>query len=236
MPKYEKGGDEASSSVESGSKTGGKNRYNQARFLLGAPKPSSFPPDEGDEVAFAGRSNAGKSSALNALTGHRALARTSKAPGRTREINFFTLEDGGCLVDLPGYGYAKVSGNMREQWAKTIDHYLENRRSLRGVVLLMDIRHPFTEFDRQLIAWAEASDMPIHLLLTKSDKLGRGRAKAALLEARNRLGSHGGLVTVQLFSSLKRIGIDELRCRLDEWLGEPGAGKKGPGLRSGGRE
>jgi GTP-binding protein len=193
--------------------------YQQTRFLLGAPDARRAPPDSGAEVAFAGRSNAGKSSALNTLTGQRALARISKAPGRTREINFFQVEDDRRLVDLPGYGYAKVARTIKEQWQQGIADYLETRQSLCGVMLLMDVRHPLKDSDRQVLGWCHVAGLPTHVLLTKSDKLKRGPAKAALLAVRGQLASLHPNASVQLFSSHTRAGCEELVTVLDHWLG-----------------
>ena len=195
------------------------NHYPQTRFLLGAPDSRRAPPDTGAEVAFAGRSNAGKSSALNVITGQRSLARTSKAPGRTREINFFVVRDDLRLVDLPGYGYAKVSRSVKEQWQHNITRYLETRRSLCGVILLMDVRHPLKEYDRQVLGWCHAAGLQTHVLLTKSDKLKRGPAKATLLQVRKQLATLHPDATVQLFSALTHAGEEEVQQRLDMWLG-----------------
>ena len=147
--------------------------YRAAEFLTSASRLSQCPPDTGREVAFAGRSNAGKSSAINRLTGNKKLARTSKTPGRTQLINFFTLAEECYLVDLPGYGYAKVPPEVKLKWQRELERYLQDRQSLRGLVLLMDVRHPLQEFDRLMLNWAHASHMPVHLLLTKADKIGR---------------------------------------------------------------
>ncbi|MGD2112172.1 MAG: ribosome biogenesis GTP-binding protein YihA/YsxC [Gammaproteobacteria bacterium] len=193
--------------------------YQQTRFLLGAPDTRRAPPDSGVEVAFAGRSNAGKSSALNTLTGQRSLARISKAPGRTREINFFQVAEGRRLVDLPGYGYAKVARSIKEQWQAGIARYLETRQSLCGVVLLMDVRHPLRDSDRQVLAWCHRAGLPTHVLLTKSDKLRRGPAGAALLATRRQLESLHPQASVQLFSSHARTGCEELTAVLNRWLG-----------------
>jgi GTP-binding protein len=195
------------------------NPYQQTRFILGTPDARRAPPDEGVEVAFAGRSNAGKSSALNVLTGQRALARISKAPGRTREINFFEVQEGIRLVDLPGYGYAKVSRSMKQQWQRNISTYLETRQSLGGVIVLMDVRHPLKEIDQQILGWCHAADLLTHVLLTKSDKLKRGPAKAALLQTRKALQALHPEATLQLFSAHTRDGAEELQRVLDEWLG-----------------
>jgi GTP-binding protein len=195
------------------------NPYQQTRFILGTPDARRAPADEGVEVAFAGRSNAGKSSALNVLTGQRALARISKAPGRTREINFFEVQEGIRLVDLPGYGYAKVSRSMKQQWQRNISTYLETRQSLGGVIVLMDVRHPLKEIDQQILGWCHAANLLTHVLLTKSDKLKRGPAKAALLQTRKALQALHPEATLQLFSAHTRDGAEELQRVLDEWLG-----------------
>jgi GTP-binding protein len=192
--------------------------FARARFLTSAPRASLAPPDAGAEVAFAGRSNAGKSSALNVITQQRALARTSKTPGRTREINFFALDDRLRLVDLPGYGYARVPHAMKTQWQQQLVEYLENRVSLRGLVLLMDCRHPLTEFDQQMLRWCAAAGLPVHVLLTKADKLKRGPASASLLAVRRQLGEFHSQATVQLFSALKKLGVDEARQVIAGWL------------------
>jgi GTP-binding protein len=194
------------------------NPYQQTHFILGTPDTRGAPPDTGLEVAFAGRSNAGKSSALNTITGQRALARISKAPGRTREINFFHVDEGRRLVDLPGYGYAKVSKSMKGGWQKSIDRYLETRHSLCGVILLMDVRHPLKEHDQQVLAWCAAARLPTHVLLTKADKLKRGPASAALLKTKKLLGGIHPDASIQLFSSHTRLGVDEVHRVLNTWL------------------
>jgi len=197
--------------------------YRQTRFLLGVTDPRKAPPDSGIEIALAGRSNAGKSSALNVITGQRALARISKAPGRTREINFFAIADDRRLIDLPGYGYAKVSQNIQRRWQQGLTRYLEQRRSLRGLVLLMDCRHPLRESDRQILRWAHAAQLPVHVVLTKSDKLARGPGRATLMQVDKQLTGLHPQASVQLFSALKRDGLDELHAVLDDWFGfDPG--------------
>lgn len=196
-----------------------KNHYQQTRFLLGAPDSRSAPPDSGAEVAFAGRSNAGKSSALNVITGQRALARISKAPGRTREINFFEVRENLRLVDLPGYGYAKVSKSMKGQWQRNIARYLETRQSLCGVILLMDVRHPLKEFDRQVLGWCHLAGLPTHVLLTKSDKLKRGPAKSTLLQVGKQLQTLHPDASLQLFSAHTNEGREQAWGVLDQWLG-----------------
>lgn len=191
----------------------------QASFLISAAKVDQCPEDSGLEVAFAGRSNAGKSSALNTLT-HASLARTSKTPGRTQLLNFFRLDDERRLVDLPGYGYAKVPIPLKLHWQKHLEAYLGSRESLCGLVLMMDIRHPLTEFDRMMLDWASASDMPLHILLTKADKLAFGAAKNALLKVQQDIRRQWGeAVSIQLFSAPKRLGVEEAQLVLAGWLG-----------------
>ncbi|MFT7128450.1 MAG: GTP-binding protein [Gammaproteobacteria bacterium] len=192
--------------------------FRMSKFLTSAPKLAACPPDFGAEVAFAGRSNAGKSSAINTLTENKKMAKISKTPGRTQLINFFTLTETQRLVDLPGYGYAKVPLSVKLAWQKHLEDYLRNRASLKGLILLMDCRHPLQEFDRMMLSWAEASNMPIHILLTKSDKLKKGPANNSLMTVRKELASSQALVSVQLFSSLKKSGLTELRSTLTSWL------------------
>jgi GTP-binding protein len=191
--------------------------YNQVRFLTSANKLGQLPPDQGAEVAIAGRSNAGKSSAINAITQRKGLARTSKSPGATRLLNFFELEPGRRLVDLPGYGFAKVSGEMREHWGALLRGYFAKRESLRGTVVVMDVRHPLTEHDAGMLELASSRSLPVHILLTKADKLGRGAAANALQSVRRRL-PRDGSVTVQLFSSLSGDGLNEARGALERLL------------------
>lgn len=187
--------------------------------MISAARVEQCPDDQGFEVAFAGRSNAGKSSALNTLT-HANLARTSKTPGRTQLLNFFTLDEQRRLVDLPGYGYAKVPIPLKQHWQKHLEAYLGSRHSLVGVVLLMDIRHPLTDFDCMMLDWAKASRLPIHVLLTKADKLAYGAAKNALLKVRQEvLKGWGEVASLQLFSAPKRQGIEEAQQVLAGWLG-----------------
>ncbi|TDJ16517.1 MAG: YihA family ribosome biogenesis GTP-binding protein [Gammaproteobacteria bacterium] len=197
--------------------------YRQAQFLKGVARLSALPADVGVEVAFAGRSNAGKSSVINALTGRAALARVSKTPGRTQQINFFVLDDQQHrLVDLPGYGYANVPVAVKRQWGRLVEGYLSARDSLRGVVLLMDARRPFTAADSQLFEWCVHAGLATHVLLNKSDKLSRGAGARVLADARKRLAPLGDEHRVQLFSASRKTGIDELGARLDAWLGYPG--------------
>lgn len=194
--------------------------YNSAKFNKSAAKLHQCPEDVGAEVAFAGRSNAGKSSAINTLTNNGKLARTSKTPGRTQLINFFDLNvEGVRIVDLPGYGYAKVPIAMKQHWQQHLDEYLQKRQCLQGVVLVMDIRHPMKEFDHMMVEWCQTAHMPLHILLTKSDKLKKGPAQSTLLTIRKELTAVlGDLVTVQTFSALKKQNVDQLRHRLDSWL------------------
>lgn len=194
--------------------------FHKAVFIQSAPSIRECPPEDGVEVAFAGRSNAGKSSAINTLTNNKKLARVSKTPGRTQLINFFKLSSTQRLVDLPGYGYAKVSRDMKELWQRHLSEYLRDRRCLKGLVLLMDIRHPLQEFDTTMIKWASNANMPVHILLTKADKLSRGQAGSTLLEVKKamKVAGHGELVTVQCFSSLTNIGLDTLKIKLQEWM------------------
>ncbi|MCL5975504.1 MAG: ribosome biogenesis GTP-binding protein YihA/YsxC [Gammaproteobacteria bacterium] len=192
--------------------------YRSAHYTVSATQLSQLPADAGYEVAFAGRSNAGKSSAINTITGIKALARISKTPGRTQMINFFHLDDERALVDLPGYGYAKVPEKMKLKWQATLSKYLETRQSLRGLMLMMDIRHPLKNFDLQMLGWAKQAELPIHILLTKSDKLGRGAGGNTLQQVRKELSEAGLVASVQLFSSLNHQGRDEAIQVLDEWF------------------
>jgi GTP-binding protein len=192
--------------------------FQQARFLQSATTINTLPPELGFEVAFAGRSNAGKSSTLNALCQQKALARTSKTPGRTQLINFFQLADGKFLVDLPGYGYAKVPEKVKLEWQRFIESYLTTRFTLCGLVIVMDIRRPMLEHDLSMLAWAESRNLPTHIVLNKSDKLKKGQAKTSLLKTRQQLKRYKHTVTVQMLSAFKKTGIDELRSQLDSWL------------------
>ena len=194
--------------------------YRTAQFAISAAKLSQLPQDSGPEVAFAGRSNAGKSSAINRLCGQKALARTSKTPGRTQLINLFQLDENRHLVDLPGYGYAKVAEDIKRRWQQTMEAYLAERQALRGLILLMDVRHPLKEVDQQLLNWCWQVGMPVHVLLTKADKLKRGAAQNTLLKVRREIEAHApeGLTSVQLFSALKGTGLAETYRVLDRWL------------------
>ncbi|KAF1007108.1 MAG: putative GTP-binding protein EngB [Luteibacter sp.] len=207
------------------------NPLNGARFVLAAHEIIQLPYDQGAEVAFAGRSNAGKSSALNALTGHTGLARTSKTPGRTQLMVVFDLPPlkgaegtpplDARLVDLPGYGYAKVPEAMRAHWRGEIDAYLKMRRSLRGIVLIVDIRHELKDFDRTMLEFCAATDLPCHVLMTKADKLSRGQALKALDVLKKEFRSGGVTGTAQMFSSLAKTGVEEARARVMELLHTP---------------
>jgi len=193
--------------------------YHQAKFINSAPRLQDAPPDQGMEIAFAGRSNAGKSSAINTLVQQNALARVSKTPGRTQLLNFFEIDEQRKLVDLPGYGYAKVPEAVKRDWQKMMENYLKNRQALCGIVLVMDIRHPLTEFDWQMIEWCEHTKLPLHILLTKADKLKYGAAKNTLLKVQKELSRVEIVVTLQLFSALNKTGIDDVHHILDEWFG-----------------
>lgn len=193
--------------------------YASASFVTSAPDITKLPPDTGIEIAFAGRSNAGKSSALNTLTRQKSLARTSKTPGRTQLINVFELDSGERLIDLPGYGFAKVPMAVKEKWQKALAEYLQKRDSLKGIVVLMDIRHPFRETDQELIYWAADCGIPVLALLTKADKLKQGPRKSTVLQARQAAIAFNGDVEVEAFSSLKRIGVEQLENKLNEWFG-----------------
>jgi len=195
-----------------------KNIFNQATFLLSAVSLQQLPPDSGKEIAFAGRSNAGKSSALNRITQINGLARTSKTPGRTQAINVFELDDETRLMDLPGYGYAKVPIAVKERWQKTLEKYLEIRECLTGLVLLMDIRHPLKDLDKMMLDWAYVSKLPVHVLLTKADKFKHGAAKSILLKTREALEPYADSTSIQLFSALKNTGVEEARKHLAKWL------------------
>lgn len=193
--------------------------YTKATFFTSAPDIRHLKDDTGIEVAFAGRSNAGKSSALNTLTRQKNLARTSKTPGRTQLINVFELEDNLRLVDLPGYGFAKVPLATKIKWQKSLGEYLQKRKSLKGLVVLMDIRHPFKDLDQDLIHWAVDAGIPVLALLTKADKLKSGKRKAQLMMAQEAALAFMGDVTVNTFSSLDRHGLPELERMLDLWFG-----------------
>lgn len=192
------------------------NPYRAAQYVISAHQMRQLGEDRGYEVAFAGRSNAGKSSAINALTEQKSLARTSKTPGRTQQIVIFAIDEDRRIADLPGYGYAKVPEKLRTHWRALMQKYFEQRQSLRGVVLVMDIRHPLRPFDQQMLAWCEATGIPCHVLLTKADKLKRGPAQSTLLQLRKSLPPGA---SAQVFSARTRDGLDELIDRLDRWYG-----------------
>ena len=191
--------------------------YSQASFEISVAAVKQLPADTGYEVVFAGRSNAGKSSAINALCNRRGLARTSKTPGRTQLLNFFRLDEQRALVDLPGYGYAKVPEQVKQQWYKLIDGYLANRQALAGLVLIMDVRRPFARFDDQMINWAKVADVPLHVLLSKADKLGKSQRTNTLREVRKQLETTGLVTSAQLFSATQPLGVDDLKTLLDSW-------------------
>lgn len=192
--------------------------YAKTHFILSAPDISHLPVDNGVEVAFAGRSNAGKSSALNTLTNQKSLARTSKTPGRTQLINLFEVEENCRLVDLPGYGYAQVPEEVKRKWQKSLGEYLQKRESLKGLIVLMDIRHPLKDLDQQMIDWAVSVNIPVMLLLTKADKLASGAQKTQINMVKEAILPFQGDITVALFSSPKRIGLEPLKQKLDEWF------------------
>lgn len=192
----------------------------KATFTISAPDIRKLPEDSGIEVAFAGRSNAGKSSALNTLTNQKGLARTSKTPGRTQLINVFEIGDNKRLVDLPGYGFAKVPLEMKKKWQQALGEYLEKRQSLKGLVVLMDIRHPLKDLDMDLIEWAVEGDLPVLALLTKCDKLSQGKRSAEVLKVKKILDTLNGDVKVQAFSSLKRTGSEQADTIICDWFSE----------------
>ncbi len=183
---------------------------------MGVASIKQLPADAGTEVAFAGRSNVGKSSVINKITNRRSLARTSKLPGRTRELNYFAYDENTYLVDLPGYGYAKVNASMQQAWAKLLERYLQERKSLRGVFLVMDIRHPLGKFDQLMLDYCQSCNLPLHILLNKSDKLSRNAANKTMSEIHRELDNIN--ISLQLFSVLKGVGVDEARIKLADWL------------------
>lgn len=192
--------------------------YRQAKFLISAATPSQFPVIEGLEVAFAGRSNAGKSSAINALCDNKGLAKTSKTPGRTRLLNFFSLDETRRLVDLPGYGYAKVPIAVKQEWEALLEKYLMQTQQLRGLVIIMDIRHPFKDFDQQMLDWCKHYQLPAHVLLTKADKLSRGAQAKSLQQVKKQLKQADSAASVQAFSASSQQGMEELVTTLNDWL------------------
>ena len=194
--------------------------YAKTHFILSAPDITHLPIDTGVEIAFAGRSNAGKSSALNTLTNQKALARTSKTPGRTQLINLFEVEEKCRLVDLPGYGYAQVPEAIKRKWQKSLGEYLQKRESLKGLIVLMDIRHPLKDLDQQMIEWAVSVNIPVMLLLTKADKLASGAQKKQVNMVKEAILPFQGDITVAPFSSPKRVGLEALKQKLDEWFSQ----------------
>ncbi len=191
--------------------------YRQARFLISAASPNQFP-QEGMEVAFSGRSNAGKSSAINTLCDNKGLARTSKTPGRTRLVNFFNLDEERRLVDLPGYGFAKVPLAIKKQWEQLMTNYLSDQIALQGLVLIMDIRHPLNDYDWQMIRWCDHFQLPLHILLTKADKIKNNPRQQSLLKVRKLLAAENIDASVQVFSALNKTGLEALVAKLDDWL------------------
>ncbi|MFK7954887.1 MAG: ribosome biogenesis GTP-binding protein YihA/YsxC [Lysobacterales bacterium] len=196
-------------------------RFRAARYGLNAHRVNQLPDDSGGEVAFAGRSNAGKSTVINALTDQKSLARTSKTPGRTQHMVVFELDGNQRLIDLPGYGFAKVPKKLRDHWDQELDRYFRSRRSLRGLILIMDIRHPLKDFDLQFLKWCQRVNLPCHILLNKSDKLKRGPANAMLLKVKAALKTHKVSASCQTFSGQSRAGIEQAYSMLDLWLGPP---------------
>lgn len=190
-------------------------QYADAKFILSANAPGQFLPDTGREVAVAGRSNAGKSSAINVIVNRRQFARTSKTPGRTRLVNFFSLRENERLVDLPGYGFARVSAAVQQHWRELLETYFEERKSLCGLLLVVDARRKLSDFDRKMLSFADSVDLPVHVLLTKADKLKRGQASSALLQVEKEL---NGQASVQLFSASKRQGVEDARKVLERFL------------------
>jgi len=191
--------------------------YRQASFLISAGKANQFPL-EGREVAFAGRSNAGKSSAINTLCDNKGLCRTSKTPGRTRLVNFFEMDEDHRLVDLPGYGFAKVPVAMKNEWQKLMTQYLSEQQVLSGLIVIMDIRHPLNDYDWQMLEWCDHFQLPAHVLLTKADKIKRGAQQNSKLKTQKLLKDAGINASVQTFSALKKTGLDELAAKLNGWL------------------
>jgi GTP-binding protein len=198
--------------------------FQRAAFLTAASQLNGTPADVGFEVAFAGRSNAGKSSAINAICHQNRLARTSKTPGRTQQLIFFRLDDERRLVDLPGYGFARVSKAVKEDWQALMGRYLQQRDCLRGLVVVMDIRHPLTEFDRQMLDWGAAAQLPMLLLLTKADKLKRGAIQQTLAQVRRATAAQAVPVRVESFSATSRLGLETAQAQLAQWLALPEEG------------
>ncbi len=194
-----------------------KPNYQNAQFMLSVAALDQLPSDEGAEVAIVGRSNAGKSSVLNKLTQNKNLARVSKTPGRTQLINLFSLDNQRRIADLPGYGYAKVSEDVKRKWQRLLDAYLRNRNCLQGLILVMDIRHPLKEFDQNMLTWCSECALPVHILLNKADKLTHSAVTRTVQEVSKKIANYPNPVTVQVFSALKNRGLEALREKLDEW-------------------
>ncbi len=194
------------------------NLFSHCEFLISAYKTDQLPDDDGMEIAFAGRSNSGKSTTINALTNHRGLAKVSKTPGRTQLFNCFEFKPNRRLVDLPGYGYAKVPIKMKRHWEKEIDHYLMNRQSLIGVVIIMDIRHPMKVFDEQMLTWADKSGLHSHVLLNKADKLNNNETKKSLMKVTKAIAKYSSSTTCQVFSALRKTGTAELSQIITPWF------------------
>ena len=192
--------------------------YQRARFLLSAPRIERLGADIGAEVAFAGRSNAGKSTALNAIVGQRSLARTSKTPGRTQQIVLFELDENHRLADLPGYGYAKVSKEQKRKWDHELERYFQLRQCLRGLILIMDIRHPLRDSDWRMIQFCSGAQLPCHIMLTKADKLKSGAVKSATMNVVNQLGDESAIRSVQTFSGTSKDGVRDAREVLNGWF------------------
>ncbi|HKO88202.1 MAG TPA: ribosome biogenesis GTP-binding protein YihA/YsxC [Burkholderiales bacterium] len=208
--------------------------FRNASFVASAHHLYELPPPTAPEIVFAGRSNAGKSSAINTLADHKRLAFVSKTPGRTQLINFFQIAN-GFLVDLPGYGYAKVPEQVRKHWENTLAQYLQTRETLRGMALIMDVRHPLTPLDWNMMEWFMPSGRPIHILLTKADKLSRQEGTDALRKVRQEIEKRSPLFSAQLFSSSKKVGVEEAEKVFSAWLGltdprpaDGGTNKKAP--------
>ena len=195
-------------------------KIRQCEFVDSVFHLDKLPRDRRPQIAFAGRSNVGKSTLLNRLVGHRKMAKVSKSPGKTRSLNFFLVNERFYFVDLPGYGYAKVSAAKQHHWAETLGEYLLSRKSLAGLILLMDIRHPLKEYDRNMVHWCTHAELPVYVILNKSDKLSRGKAVASLLDVKRQL-SEFPIEGIQLFSSLKRTGVDDALQQLCHWLELP---------------
>jgi len=192
--------------------------YKRLRFLISAATKKQFPDTDTVEIAFAGRSNAGKSSAINTIADNKTIARTSKTPGRTQLINFFSLDEKRLLVDLPGYGFAKVPPRVKKQWLELMESYLADRPNIVGLVIIMDIRHPLKEFDWQMLEWCAHFNIKAHVLLTKADKMKKGPAKSTMLQVKKHIKEEGLEASVQLFSALKKDGVTEIHQVLDDWL------------------